>query len=218
MNYRMTALIIFLCILISNCTAREPQQVTGDNGVRVAFNNYKNAILNQDGIKAAKYVSTSTIEYYGKIMKFALTGKRDEVRTLSTIDKMMVILLRHRIEAKELSKMTPEKLFVHSVDNGWIGKDSVINSDIGEITESSNNATAVSINYGKKTPLKYQFVKENDQWKLDWTAVMPISDKSFKQAIETSNLDEDEYIIKILESISGKKLSEDIWQPLIKEG
>jgi hypothetical protein len=218
MNYRMTALIIFLCILISNCTAEVPKQTTGDNGVRGAFDNYKSSILNQDGSKAVKYVSNSTIEYYGKIMKATLTGKEEEVRNLSTIDKMMVILLRHRIEVKVLSKMTAEKLFVHSVDKGWIGKDSVINSDIGEITESNNNATAVFINYGKKTPLKYQFVKEQEQWKLDLTAVMPISDQAFQQVIESSDLDEDEYIFKILESISGEKLSEDIWQPLIKEG
>ncbi|GJQ60010.1 MAG: hypothetical protein D8M57_17560 [Candidatus Scalindua sp. AMX11] len=218
MNYRMTALIIVLCVLISNCTAEEPQKTTGDNGVRGAFDNYRSSILNQDGSKAVKYVSKSTIEYYRKIMNATLTGKEEEVRGLSTIDKMMVILLRHRMKVKVLSKMTAENLFIHSVDKGWIGKDSVINSDIGEITESNNKATAVFINYGKKTPLKYQFVKEQEQWKLDLTAVMPISDEAFKQVIESSNLDEDEYIFKILESISGEKLSEDIWQPLIKEG
>ncbi len=218
MNYRMTALLLLLCVLISNCTADEPRQIAGDNGVRGAFNNYKNSILNQDGSKAVKYVSNSTIEYYGNIMTSALTGTEEEVRNLSTIDKMMVILLRHRMKPKTLSKMTAEKLFVHSVDKGWIGKDSVINSDIGEITENQNSATAVFLNYGKKTPLKYQFVKEEEQWKLDLTAVMPISDQAFKQVIESSNLEEDEYIFKILESISGEKLSEDIWQPMMKEG
>ncbi|MDR4505618.1 MAG: hypothetical protein MRK01_12660 [Candidatus Scalindua sp.] len=218
MNYRITAVIILLCISISNCTAEEPQQTIAVSGVRGAFDNYKSSILDQDGSKAVQYVSNSTIEYYGKIMKSALTGEEEEVRNLSTIDKMMVILLRHRMDAEVLSHMTAEELFIHSVDKGWIGKDSVINSDIGKITESTDTATAVFINYGKETPLKYQFVKEQEQWKLDLTAVMPLSDQAFKEVIESSNLDEDEYIFKILESISGEKLSEDIWHPLIREG
>ncbi|MDR4497030.1 MAG: hypothetical protein MRK02_03755 [Candidatus Scalindua sp.] len=216
MNHRMTALILFICLLHSSCTNETTQQPVENSGVKSVFDSYKNSILKQDGSKAVKYVSLSTIEYYGQMMDAALTGKEEEVKKLSTIDKMMVLLLRHRIDPKLLANMTADELFVYTVDNSWI-KDSVINSDIGEINESNDKATAEFINYGKKTPLKYTFMRENGQWKLDLTAVMPISDQAFKQVLESSNLGEDEYIFKILESLSGEKLSEDIWQPIIKE-
>ena len=216
MNHRITALILFLCFLLSNCTKETTQQTADNNGVKDAFENYKSSILKQNGSRAVKYVSLSTIEYYSQMMEAALTGKEEEIKQLPTIDKMMVILLRHRIEPKLLANMTGEKLFIYSVDNSWI-KDSVINSDVGEVTESHDKATAEFINYGKKTPLKYTFVRENGQWKLDLTAVMPISDQAFKQVMESSNIGEDEYIFKVIESLSGEKLSEDIWQPIIKE-
>ena len=109
------------------------------------------------------------------------------------------------------------ELFAYAVDGGWIGEDSVVNSDIGEVSISDDDAKAVFINNGQKTTFRYRFVREDGQWKLDLTAIMPVSDKAFEQIVESSGFDENEYILLALEAVSGEKPSDDIWQPLVNE-
>ena len=112
--------------------------------------------------------------------------------------------------------MTGESLFVHAVNQGWIGKESVINNDIGDITVSGTHATGVHVSEGKASPFKWVFSLENGKWRLDLTSMMPIGDQALKQVIRESGFSEDEFLTTVLESVSGKKVADTVWDPLIK--
>ncbi len=67
-----------------------------------------------------------------------------------------------------------------------------------------------------ETPLKYTFHREDGRWGLDLTAIMAPADQAFKMMIEQSGGTEDGFVISILESVSGEKVPDSVWEPMIK--
>jgi hypothetical protein len=188
---------------------------TLDNeSVRACFEGYKQAILDQDGNAAVALVDGNTLEYYGEMRRLALEGKPEIVRNLSTIDKMMVLMLRHQTPVEDLSQMSGDSLFVYAVDKGWIGRESVISNELGDITVSGDHASGVHVSAGTETPLRWMFQKKDGNWKLDITSIMPAADQAFKQMIRESGQSEDEFLVAILESVSGRRVPESIWEPM----
>ena len=112
--------------------------------------------------------------------------------------------------------MTGESLFVYAVNHGWIGKESGINNEVGDIAVSVTHATGVHISEGKVPPFKWVFRLKDGKWRLDLTRIMPIVDQAFKQVINGSGLSEDDFLITLIESVSGKKVADTIWDPMIK--
>lgn len=200
-------------ILTATAVPTPAEEVTA---VRASFEGYKQAILGQAGEKSVGFVDRNTLAYYQKMRDLALRGDQETIRALSTVDKLFVLSIRHRISPEEVELMTGESLFVYAVNQGWIGKASVINNEVGDITVSGTHATGVHLSRGKATPLKFVFQRENGKWKLDLTSIMPAADQAFKQVIRESGLDEDEILITILESVSGKKVADTVWDPMIK--
>ena len=51
---------------------------------------------------------------------------------------------------------------------------------------------------------------------MDLTAIMAPADQAFKMMIEQSGGTEDGFVINILESVSGEKVPDSVWEPMIK--
>lgn len=204
-------LLCVLAIVQSGCNEAPSQEVTF---VRDCFDGYKQAILDQNGDAAVAFVDLNTLGYYEKMRKLALDGSSADVRKLSTIDKIMVLMLRQLVPVRELSAMTAESLFVYAVDKGWVGKESVINNALGDIEVSGSSATGVHISEGRPSPFKWNFQNENGKWKIDITSVMPIANEAFSAVVQQSGLSEDDFLFRVLESISEKEVSDEIWEPL----
>ena len=49
-------------------------------------------------------------------------GRADSaaVQNLRVVDRLQVLVMRHRVEREELRRMTGPTVFVYAVDNGWI--------------------------------------------------------------------------------------------------
>lgn len=187
-----------------------------EKAVRDCFTSYKEAILSQRGSEAVERVNQATLDYYERMRGLALSAPEQEVRSLSTSDKMMVLLLRHRLPLDLLRGMNGRELFSYGVNQGWIGKEEVMQADLGTIRVSGDQATAVFIKGGQRTPLNYRFTKEGGQWKLDLTATMAIVNQALKQLIQERGVSEEEFLFEIMEAVTGKKVSPQIWQPPLK--
>lgn len=181
--------------------------------VRGTFLAYKEAILQQQGRSAVSLVNRATLQYYARMKLLALEGQEKEVRLLSPMNKIMVLSLRHRLAVGDLGKMTPEEVFAYAVNQGWIGKSSVLDSDIGQVQVFGRDASAEYVKSGKPTPLKYRFTKEEGKWRIDLTALMPVADQAMRMLIQKQGFDEDTFIISLIESVSGRKVLPSIWQP-----
>lgn len=215
-KYIMLALVAILSLSISSCSGGDSNTSIDEEGIRESFFTYKNSILTQNGIEAVKQVNSSTIEYYGEMKDIALVGTEEKVRNLSTLNKLMVLMIRHLIEPSLLSEMTAEDVFVWGVDEGLIGEDAV-GSSLGDITIADNVAIARYIQNGQVTVLNWQFEKEDGAWRLDLTSILKLAAPAFKEAIKSSGMSEDEFIFMALETASGRKVSDDIWKPVASQ-
>ena len=56
---------------------------------------YKDAILSDNGAKAATLVDTNTIQYYDQVIDWVRNADSATVIQLNTLDMMMVLLIRH---------------------------------------------------------------------------------------------------------------------------
>lgn len=206
-------LLIYLCIFTVNlCLAQTPEQKL----VKQSFDKYKAAILTDKGEEAVKYVDSRTVNYYSYILDLVKTADSTKVKGLSITDKLMVFSVRHRTPKEEISKFDGISLLQYAIKSGMVGKSSVANNAIGTVTITGKFAKAPLIANGQKTPLHFHFYKEDNQWKIDLTALFPYSNMVLKNMVNESGKSENEFIFYMLEMITGKEPGAEIWQPLVQ--
>ena len=215
-QYAIKSLALIALLFTSHVTPSAQGSHSDEELIRQAFLSYKGAILQQLGQAAISLVNKATLQYYARMKAIALEGQEKEVRQLTPMNKIMVLSLRHRVPIADLRAMTPEEVFIYAVNQGWIGKNSVLDSDIGQLQVFGNDASGEYLKGGKHTPLKYRFTREDGKWKLDLTALTPMADQAMSMLIKKEGLDEDTFIISLIESVSGKKVSPSIWLPPVK--
>jgi hypothetical protein len=216
-KFILITIIAVLCLSVFNCSVDDGTEANSieEESIRNCFTAYKSSILEYNGIEAVKHVNSTTIDYYGEMKDFALTGSRELVEKLSITDKMMVLIIRLYVEPRLLSKMTPEELFVFAVDEGLIGEDAT-SAGLGDIDISENIAIAQHTHNGQKSSHSWRFEKQGEEWRVDLTSIFPATESLLNDLINESGMSEDEFIFMILEVISGNKVSDDIWEPLVK--
>jgi hypothetical protein len=200
-------LLIPLLILTTPCRG----QGTEDNLVRQAFENYKSAILNDRGEEAVKYVDSRTIKYYADIIDLVKNADSTKVNSLSLLDKVMVFSVRHRTSREDILSFDGNGLFVYAIKSGMVGKNSVVNTSIGEVTMDNDFAKGQFIANGQKAPFYFHFYREDGQWKVDLTSIFSISTMAFKKMVQDSEQGENEFLFSLLEMMTGKKPGREIW-------
>lgn len=207
----MTRIANLLLLLLAFTTFAYGQKEE-EKLVRKAFDNYKSAILNNKGDEAVKYVDSRTIQYYGDILDLVKNADSTQVTSLSLLDKLMVFSIRHRTEKKDILSFDGRGLLVFAIKSGMVGKNSVANNGIGEVTIDKNFAKGEFISLGEKAPFYFHFYKEEGEWKLDLTALFLVSRAAFQKMVQDSGQQEDEFIFSMLELITGKKPGLEIWE------
>lgn len=182
--------------------------------VKEAFNHYKSSILNEKGEEAVKYVNSKTIAYYDEILRKVKNADSAEVNALSVLDKLMVFSVRHRTSRADILSFDGKALLVYAIKSGMVGKSSVINLSVGEIKTGGNYANGVVVTNGKATPLSFGFTKENGQWKIDLTSILPASAAAFEAMVKDSGQEENEFFFSILNILTGKTPGPEIWKPV----
>ena len=182
--------------------------------VREVFYQYKNAILNDQGNVAVQLVDSRTIGYYSDILLKALDADSATVNNLGLIDKLIVLSMRHRAPKDSLLVFKGADLFAYAVNNRMVGKDGASDSDISEVLVEGTFAKARIMVQNNPTNIYYHFYKENNAWKLDLTAIFPLSVAGLKKMIADSGDSENEVIFFFLEILTGKKPDNSVWHPL----
>lgn len=210
---RFFAAVIFMCSLAQTpCYA---QTDLSDHPVYLAFADYKSAILQADAEKALQVVDASTLQYYSDMLDHALNAVEDTVRELSTMDLLMVLSIRHRLEAEQIKSMDASNLFKHGVANGWTGKESVMGIEVVRINVDGQTATAAFTANGVESPIPFRFDNEGGQWKVDLTAIMDASNSAFRQMAQQQGITEVELVFMLLEMVTGKEVdSKRLWKPV----
>jgi hypothetical protein len=203
-----------LGLLVAGCGGDDTSRAEAEQAIRACFAGYKAAVLEGNGDAALGCVDAATIAYYEKLLGFALRASAEETRKLPLMDRVTVVLLRARIEAGLLRTMDGRKLFVHAVELGMIGKDSVIRNELGEIVVSGGHATGEHVSAGKPSAMHWRFHHENGAWRMDLLSILPKATLAFQQVIRESGMTEDEFILQMVAMLTGREPTDDVWQPV----
>ncbi len=209
-----TNFIIFNLVLIMLYTIPTIAQNEQEDDVRKAFENYKSAIMNDKGEEAVNYVDNNTIKYYADILEVAKTADSAKIETLNILDKLMVFSIRHRTSKEDILSFDGKSLLIYAIKSGMVGKSSVANNAIGDITIDKESAKGQFMVRGQKVPMYSDFHKENNQWKMDLTSLFPISTMAFKKMADDSGENQNDYLFSILELITNKKPGSEIWKSI----
>jgi hypothetical protein len=201
----------FLILLLSSFyTFGQKSEV---KAVRASFDNYKQAILNDRGEEAVQYVDSRTLNYYGEVLEKVKHADSATVNGLALMDKVMVFSVRHRAAKEDILSFDGKGLLVYAIKSGMVGKNSVVNSSIGDVTTEGTFAKGQYVSNGQKAPFNFNFYKEDNAWKVDLTSIFPVTNMAFRKLVEESGQAENDFLFSILESLTGKRPGDEIWIP-----
>jgi len=212
-HFRAALLIPFLAISL----ATKAEESASETKIRDCFKQYRTALLNTDGAAAAETVNAATIAYYENMRDLSLSGDKAAVEKQSLINRMMIFSMRLRMDPKELAAMNGKRIVGHAVNKGWISQASVARASLGKIAEQGNTAKAEFAVDGKASGFFILFSNDGAEWKFDLTSLFAPGELALKNVIEQQGKNENAFLFEILESATGKKVSEDVWKPLIQK-
>jgi len=189
-------------------------QENGEELVRKAFDNYNTALMNHYGKEAVKYVDDKTIKYFTDILDQVKNADSTKIETFSINDKIMVFSIRHRISKDNILSFDGTTLLIHAINESMVGKNSIPNNSIGDVSIDNNMAKGQFLVKGQKVPFFLFFNKEGGEWKFDMTSTFSIVSDAFQKKANDSGQNENEFIFKLLAMMTGKKPGLDIWQPI----
>ncbi len=206
--------IIFYFVLAFFTPTVSLAQVSEKDQVKKTFDHYKSAILNDEAEAALKTIDLKTRNYYTDILKTVKTADSTQIASRSLVDKITVLGIRARANKEEILKMQGTDAFLFAIRNGMVGKNSVSNNSVGEITIDKNFAKGELVVQGNKTPVFFHFYKEEDGWKLNLTELFALSNMALKNMLKDSELPEDQAILQLVGVAAGKELTTEIFKPL----
>jgi hypothetical protein len=159
-------------------------------------------------------VSSGTIQVYQEYRDLALAGDEKTIKDLSMVNRMQVLLVRQRVKLDLLKTLDGSGLFGYAVDQNWVGKNGVVRSGIQDVAARDQRATAKVTVDGKVTAEVFHFVKEGGQWKFDLMPTIKKSDQVLQMTAKSRGMEENEFLFSIISSLSGRKVTDEIWKPL----
>ena len=184
-------------------------------GVENLFAAYKTAIEQAQYGKAASLIDQKSVEYYNQVKKLALETERKKLGEVNFNSKLLALALRQTYSKKGIKDLTGEQIFAFAAENHLNPLDSISQYTIAKTVMESGLNKAVSRMYrkGELTETYLKFIKVDGVWKMNFASVMN-EDNDLNTSIVLSGIkNENKRAIKIVESISDKRLKRNIWVP-----
>ena len=211
-HIRFTLALALPFLLSLEALADDAAEIQSD--VHATFKTYKKAILEGDGAAAYRAIDQNTRDYYDRLLADSHSATKQQIEKMGLIDKMQIIVMRHRVPKDQLLAMDGKALFIHAVDKGYVGKDGASKLDIGKVTATGKFANAVAVVGGVETPLRLHFHQEADGWKLDVAQMSKLGEAVFLKLAKDSGMSENDYIFYLVRIVSGKPVQDSVWEPL----
>ncbi|WP_420128447.1 hypothetical protein [Longimicrobium sp.] len=175
--------------------------------VRNVVRQYEYATRSGDGNAAARLVSRETRDYYNRMLAMAISATEEQVRAVTLMDRMMILMYRHRVSAAQLRALPADGGFALTIDEGWLNA-----PEIGDLVSGSE-----VFGEGDRAILRYDgdihFVREGGAWRWDMMPLILAAGEEVEADL-TSPEEQDEFLMYVLEQADGLDPSPTIWQPL----
>jgi len=205
-------------VLAATATVAGGAPITGDvsreaAAVERGFAEYKAALKQRDGARAAAAISRNSLAYYDRMRALALSGTRAELGDLEGTERMLVLGLRLQAPGELLANGTPEELVAYAVTTEAITDTSVADTDLGEITTRGDLARGWVVVDGEPTQGVLQFAREGGRWKFDLEFAMKSSAGLIAAIASQNGVSEDDVILQLLEQGAQRTVGPEIWRP-----
>lgn len=184
-------------------------------GVEDLFSGYQSAIQKEQYGRAAGMIDQKSIEYYEQIIKLAKETERKKLGAVNFNSKLIALALRQEFSKKELTELTGRQVFAFAAENHLNPMDSIQQYTIAKTVMESGLEKAVSRmkRKGELTDSYLKFIKEEGIWKMNFASVMNEENNSKTSIVLSGIRDENKRALKIVESISEKRIKRNIWVP-----
>jgi len=213
-------LMIFACSSTNNISqvSQNPpvvtEQVAEEEKIEACFEAYKSALTKGDGKEACKQVDSKTIAYYNQAIVNAKTLDSSSVAEMDVMDKLMILAVRHRTPVDLLYQFNGADMIAYGIENGMIGQQGFDQLQFSSIETNGNNAKAFLDVPGAPMPMFLEFNKEDQAWKFDLTSIFEMSRLPLAAMIESEGLDENDFIITILDMATEDQITNAVWHPV----
>ncbi|MEZ4883467.1 MAG: hypothetical protein R3E32_01930 [Chitinophagales bacterium] len=185
--------------------------------IQERYENYKKAILASSGKDAIENIDKYSIDYYGKVLDWALNSSKSEVEKLTPVDQFMVLSVRKRIPHGEVKKMTGRDLLIYTVDHEWTNKTTVQMTNLGEIRKEGENGARASMGVNKaNTNTFIEFTREDKtaDWKINLVSLSENVNEQLIRMASDRKQTESKLIFDMIKQFTESDVSDDVWNPI----
>lgn len=186
--------------------------VADKNAIKGTLNRYRDAIKAADGELVYKLLDSKTIQWYDDALKDALSLKKADLEKRDYLEKLTVLRLRHEFLRADLEKKTGKEVIVDGVKKGWIGGSfaDMIVIQFMDKDKDKDGMVFVTLRQAPKVPAFY-FASEDGKWKLALSHTFRLANKGFEQLQAKSSLSTEDFLAKMLEDATRKKVDKSIF-------
>lgn len=210
-NFRYVLSYLLVLLIATNTVHAQ-----GNDSVNIVkvFNAYKSAILNDKAEEALKTIDTRTKDYYRTVLAEVKKADSTRIVSLSLLDRITILEIRAYTTKEEIRKMQDVDAFLLAIRKGLIDKDGVTGQTVGQVTIEGSFAKGEIVTQGQNTSIYFHFYKESDEWKLNLTELFTLGNMSMKKMFAESGKDENVFLLELLELMTGKEITREIWEPV----
>jgi hypothetical protein len=187
--------------------------------VRAVFVEYKAAIRQSKGEAAANAVSERTLAYFERMRSAALHMPASAVKQAPVMDRTVILISRARVSRKDLERWRGRELFVHAVNQGWVGKEAQRLEPDAVALEGDTASLGLRTSSEVVPPAEgFRLYREAGGWKLDVLSVArpeSAAMRAVEKELAQVDPDPNRALEKVIASLVGKPVGPEIWQPLV---
>jgi len=204
---RCCYLMLGLLFTVSTGVAQAPAKLDAKDqaAIRGLLEQYRKALGATDGEAFAKILDSKTVQWHEEAIKEAQSATKAELTKLGLLRRLTVLRLRHEYKKADLTKLSGPEVIVASVKKGWINNNFADMVVIAAYGVNKDGLAYVTLRQNAKVPA-FWFTKETGQWQLALSHTFAGADKGLEQVVKKSELSEEDFLIKILEAESKKKI------------
>lgn len=212
-NMKNLTLIIATLFIASTVFAQRKEE----SAIRSCFENYKAAILTDNGTAVLSYVDSRTMRYYSDLAIKVRTMDSVKLVNESILDKFSILRIRQTATKEEIRAFDGKGVLAYAINKGMVGKNSVSsNVKMGKVDIEGDFAKGQLVANGEASPFYFHFYKESEKWLFDLTSIFSTGNMALKKMIEESGKDENVFIMELL-SMMGGNAGNSIWHAPIVE-
>ena len=207
--------VLFLILVAAPAWAKpvSPKPASESDAVLRSLVAYHDALVRGDGKDAVRWSSGKTVAFYEEVRELALHAQAAEVRKLSPLVKLTVLIVRAQLRPAELKDLDGAAVMALAVERGWISRDPLETADLGKTTIKGDEARIEHKLKGKAT-WTYRLVKEKGDWRFDVTSAFPAAEIVLQAWMVDQGKKEEELLFDLVKKATGTIPTEAIWQPL----